>query len=430
MSVTGHDSLKTRRTLNVDGKLYDYFSLDAAAQAAGLGDISRLPFSLKVLLENLVRLENGRTVSVDDIKAVGAWLKDKSSDREIAFRPARVLMQDLTGVPAVVDLAAMRAGDGRSRRRPEKDQPAVAGRSGHRPFGADRQFRLAAGLRRQREEGVRAQRRALPLSALGPGRVRQFPPRAAGHRHLPSGQSRIPVAGRVDDRGGRPHDRLSRHAGRHRQPHDDGQRVVGARLGGRRHRGRGGDARPADLDAAPGGRRLPPRRQIARGRDRDRSRADRDADAAAARRGRQVCRVLRPRNRRAGAGRPRDDRQHGAGIRRDLRLLPDRRRDDPLSDDHRARPGAGQAGRGLCQGAGSVARREHAGPGIHRHARTRSFDGRAVACRAAPAAGPGGAVGRLGVVRRRIAASRRRGREAARSNGSRARITNCTTATS
>ncbi|MGD9614834.1 MAG: aconitate hydratase AcnA [Alphaproteobacteria bacterium] len=108
MSVTGNDTLKTRRTLDVDGKLYDYFSLDAAAQAAGMGDIARLPFSLKVLLENLVRLENGRTVTVDDIKAVGAWLKDQSSDREIAFRPARVLMQDLTGVPAVVDLAAMR----------------------------------------------------------------------------------------------------------------------------------------------------------------------------------------------------------------------------------------------------------------------------------------------------------------------------------
>src|SRR2546423_576912 len=100
VSVTGHDSLKARRTLDVEGKRYDYFSLDAAAKAAGLGDISRLPFSLKVLLENLVRLENGRTVSVDDIKAVGQWLHDKSSEREIAFRPARVLMQDLTGVPA------------------------------------------------------------------------------------------------------------------------------------------------------------------------------------------------------------------------------------------------------------------------------------------------------------------------------------------
>src|SRR5438552_12584935 len=94
VSVTGHDSLKARRTLDVEGKRYDYFSLDAAAKAAGLGD--------------LVRLENGRTVTVDDIKAVGAWLRNKSSEREIAFRPARVLMQDLTGVPAVVDLAAMR----------------------------------------------------------------------------------------------------------------------------------------------------------------------------------------------------------------------------------------------------------------------------------------------------------------------------------
>jgi aconitate hydratase len=108
VSVIGHDTLKCRRTLDVGGKSYDYFSLEAAATAAGLGDISRLPFSLKVLLENLVRLENGRTVTVDDIKAVGAWLKDKTSEREIAFRPARVLMQDLTGVPAVVDLAAMR----------------------------------------------------------------------------------------------------------------------------------------------------------------------------------------------------------------------------------------------------------------------------------------------------------------------------------
>jgi aconitate hydratase len=108
VSVTGHDTLKARRILAVDGRRYDYFSLEAAAAAAGLGDVARLPFSLKVLLESLVRLENGRTVTVDDIKAVGAWLGPKTSDREIAFRPARVLMQDLTGVPAVVDLAAMR----------------------------------------------------------------------------------------------------------------------------------------------------------------------------------------------------------------------------------------------------------------------------------------------------------------------------------
>jgi aconitate hydratase len=107
VAVTGQDTLKTRRTLGVGNKKYDYFSLDAA-QKAGLGDLARLPFSLKVLLENLLRWEDGRTVSVDDINAVGAWLKDRRSDREIAFRPARVLMQDFTGVPAVVDLAAMR----------------------------------------------------------------------------------------------------------------------------------------------------------------------------------------------------------------------------------------------------------------------------------------------------------------------------------
>ena len=108
MSVVGLDSLKTRKTLSIDGKDYDYFSIPEAAKKAGLGDISRLPYSMKVLLENLVRLENGRTVTVDDIKAVAAWLKERKSDREIAFRPARVLMQDFTGVPAVVDLAAMR----------------------------------------------------------------------------------------------------------------------------------------------------------------------------------------------------------------------------------------------------------------------------------------------------------------------------------
>ena len=108
MSVTGHDTLKARRPLQVEGTTYDYFSIEAAAAAAELGDIARLPFSLKVLLENLVRLENGRTVTVDDIKCVGEWLATRTSQREIAFRPARVLMQDFTGVPAVVDLAAMR----------------------------------------------------------------------------------------------------------------------------------------------------------------------------------------------------------------------------------------------------------------------------------------------------------------------------------
>jgi aconitate hydratase len=102
------DSFKSRKTLQVGAKTYVYYSLEAAAQN-GLGDVSRLPVSLKVLLENLLRFEDGKTVTQADIKAFAGWLQDKgSAEVEIAYRPARVLMQDFTGVPAVVDLAAMR----------------------------------------------------------------------------------------------------------------------------------------------------------------------------------------------------------------------------------------------------------------------------------------------------------------------------------
>jgi aconitate hydratase len=104
---TSLDSFKCRRTLTADGRSYHYYSL-REAEANGLADIGLLPFSLKVLLENLLRHEDGRTVTADDIRAMALWLAMRKSDREIAFRPARVLMQDFTGVPAVVDLAAMR----------------------------------------------------------------------------------------------------------------------------------------------------------------------------------------------------------------------------------------------------------------------------------------------------------------------------------
>ncbi len=100
------DSFKTLRELEVNGSRFHYYSLEAAAQQ--LGDLTRLPRSLKVLLENLLRHEDGKTVETDDIQAVRDWLEKRSSKREIQYRPARVLMQDFTGVPAVVDLAAMR----------------------------------------------------------------------------------------------------------------------------------------------------------------------------------------------------------------------------------------------------------------------------------------------------------------------------------
>jgi aconitate hydratase len=105
--MTSLDSFRCCKPLKVGSKTYAYYSL-AAAEKNGLKGISRLPFSMKVLLENLLRNEDGRSVTKDDLLAVAQWLKTKTSEREIAFRPARVLMQDFTGVPAVVDLAAMR----------------------------------------------------------------------------------------------------------------------------------------------------------------------------------------------------------------------------------------------------------------------------------------------------------------------------------
>ena len=106
--MASNDSLNTRRDLTVGDKTYVYYSLPAAEEA-GLSGISRLPVSMKVLLENLLRNEDGKSVTGDDLKAVAAWLENRGAvEHEISFRPARVLMQDFTGVPAVVDLAAMR----------------------------------------------------------------------------------------------------------------------------------------------------------------------------------------------------------------------------------------------------------------------------------------------------------------------------------
>ncbi|WP_348646709.1 aconitate hydratase AcnA [Alcanivorax sp. S6407] len=107
MTRIGQDTLNSKKTLQANGKTYHYFDLNAVADK-GWGDLSKLPFSLKVLLENLLRFEDGESVTGEDIEAVVRWLDHKRSDHEINYRPARVLMQDFTGVPGVVDLAAMR----------------------------------------------------------------------------------------------------------------------------------------------------------------------------------------------------------------------------------------------------------------------------------------------------------------------------------
>src|SRR5690606_15046398 len=117
------DSFRSRKTLTVGDKEYVYYSL-VEAERNGLAGVSRLPYSMKVLLENLLRNEDGRSVKKADIEAVAAWIGDRgSAGVEIAYRPARVLMQDFTGVPAVVDLAAMRDAMAELGGDPEKINP-------------------------------------------------------------------------------------------------------------------------------------------------------------------------------------------------------------------------------------------------------------------------------------------------------------------
>src|ERR1700726_850628 len=122
--MTSLDSFRCCKPLKVGSKTYAYYSL-AAAEKNGLKGISRLPFTLKILLENLLRNEDGRSVAKEDLQAIAQWLKTKTSDREVAFRPARVLMQDFTGVPAVVDLAAMRDAMKKLGGNPRKINPLV-----------------------------------------------------------------------------------------------------------------------------------------------------------------------------------------------------------------------------------------------------------------------------------------------------------------
>ena len=107
MKINSKDSFKSLKKLKVDNKIYNIFSLKEA-EKNGLSGISKLPNSLKVLLENLLRFEDGLTVNKTQIESISKWVKDKSSTTEIAYRPSRVLMQDYTGIPAIADLAAMR----------------------------------------------------------------------------------------------------------------------------------------------------------------------------------------------------------------------------------------------------------------------------------------------------------------------------------
>ena len=173
------------------GKKTQIFRLDAVPGA------ERLPYSLKVLLENLLRTEDGANITADDIRGARRLGPECRAQQGDPVHPG-------PGDHAGLHRRAVRRrprhharGDGRPRRRPGQDQPAGAGRAGHRPLGDRRRLRHRRRVRAQRRDRVRPQPRALPVPALGPDRVRRLQGRPAGHRHRPPGQHRAPGPGRL-----------------------------------------------------------------------------------------------------------------------------------------------------------------------------------------------------------------------------------------
>ena len=400
--MTSLDSFKCRKTLKVGAKTYAYYSLPAA-EKNGLKGISRLPFSMKVLLENLLRNEDGRTVKKADIDAFAKWLKTRKLEHEIAFRPARVLMQDFTGVPAVVDLAAMRdamqalGGDA------EKINPLV-------PvdlvidhsvivnfFGNNQAFKKNV------EEEYKQNQERYEFLKWGQTAFSNFSvvPPGTGICHQVNLEYLAQTVWTKKEKM-----TIGKKTGMFEVAYPD--TLVGtdshttmvnglAVLGW----GVGGIEAEAAMLGQPLSMLLPEvigfklHGPVEGRRHRDRPRAHRDADAAQEGRGRQVRRVLRPRPRLPVGRRQGDDRQHGAGIRRDLRLLPGRQGHARLSEDLRPRVGARRAGREIRQGAGHVPhRRTTADPVFTETLDARPRRRRAVAGRTEASGGPRGAASR------------------------------------
>ena len=345
------DSFKTRQDLSVGRKKYAYYSLPAAEEA-GLTGISRLPRSMKVLLENLLRNEDGVSVTEDDLKAVAAWVENKGSvEHEIAFRPARVLMQDFTGVPAVVDLAAMRdamsaLGGDAAKINPLVPVDLVIDHSVMVDnFGTSKAF--GQNVEREYERNIERYR-FLRWGSSAFNNFRVVPP-GTGICHQVNLENLAQTVWTLDEGKGETVAYPDTVVGT--DSHTtmiNGLAVLGWGVGG------------IEAEAAMLGQPIPMLIPEVIGfkltgfdagrHDRDRPGADRHPDAAQEGRGRQVRRILRRRPAEHDDRGPGDHRQHGPGIRRHLRLLPRLGRHHRLSDRHRPRQGARRAGRGLCQG--------------------------------------------------------------------------------
>ncbi len=182
MAISAGNSFRTRDTLNVGAQAFQIHRLEVL-EKQGVATLAKLPFSLRVLLENLLRFEDGRTVHPEEIRFLAGWTPN-GAQKEIAFMPARVLLQDFTGVPAVVDFATMREAMKRMGGDPNRINPLFPAELviDHSvqvdSFGTRQCFWLERGT------GISAERRALCFLAVGPGRVSEFQGGPAGHRNL------------------------------------------------------------------------------------------------------------------------------------------------------------------------------------------------------------------------------------------------------
>jgi aconitate hydratase len=314
------DPFKTLQTFQANGTAHRFHSLPALA-GAGL-DVSRLPVSIRLVLESLLRNCDGKRVAEHAVRSLATWKAKAARTEEIPFVVARIVLQDFTGVPLLVDLAAMRSAVARTGQEPEDHRAPGPGGSGRRPFRPGGLLRGAPRRLRRTSRSSSPQPRALPVPEVGHAGLRDVQGRPPGIGIVHQVNLEFLAKGLLR-RGRR---LLPGHARRHRLAHHDDQRPRHRRLGRRRHRGRGGHARPARLFPDPRRRRRPPHRRAARGRDGDRPRPHGDAASAQGEGRRQVRRILRAGRRRASRGGPRDDRQHGPRIRRHDGILPDRRR--------------------------------------------------------------------------------------------------------
>ena len=347
------NSFGARAQLRVGERAYRIYRLGALAKAGF--DVARLPYSLKILLENLLRLEDGVAVRPGDIEALARWEPRAEPSHEIAFMPARVLLQDFTGVPAVVDLAAMRDAMQALGGDPKKINPLLPAELviDHSvqvdAFGTPSAFQVNADLEfernRERYAFLRWGQRAFRNFRVVPpdtGIVHQVNLEYLA-RVVFSTEDKEPLAYPDTLVGTDSHTTMV-----------NGLGVLGW--------GVGGIEAEAAMLGQPTTMLIPQvigfklTGRLARGRDRDRPGAHGDRDAPEEGRGREVRGVLRARRVHAADRGPRDDRQHGAGVRRDLRHLPRGRGDAALPPLHRAAGVADRAGRGVRQGAGAVPR--------------------------------------------------------------------------